>query len=113
MSELAAWSYTSTATHWPRTGRDDWSGALTFGPPVTFACDYTAEAKRMTDARGVEFTSMQTLHTEKDDVVQGDMVLIGVHTEQNPITAGAQEVRVVKRFADTFNGAADDFALVT
>ena len=112
MSSLARWSHTSTATHWPKTGFDDWTGATTYGAPVTFACDYSAESVRMTDAQGIEFTSRQIIHTERATIVQGDMVLIGVHAG-DPITAKAFEVRAVTRFADTFENLADDFKVAT
>jgi len=113
MSQAAAWSYTHKATHWPMTGRDDWTGVVTFGPPVTFDCDYKAESVRMTDTKGVEFTSRQIIYTEKADIVQGDRVLIGEFTEASPLSAGAFEVRAVTRFADTFDGLADDFQVAT
>lgn len=112
MSSLAAWSYTSTATHWPKTGRDDWSGATTYGQPVTFSCDYSAESVRMTDAQGVEFTTRQIIHTERATITQGDMVLIGRHTG-DPIAAKALEVRAVTRYADTFEQLADDYKVAS
>lgn len=112
MSAAASWSYTSQATHWPLTGVDDWTGAKTYGAPVVFACDYSAESVRMTDANGVEFTSRQIIHTERASITQGDMVLIGEHSG-DPLTAGAFEVRAVTRFADTFDGLADDFKVAT
>jgi hypothetical protein len=113
MSAAASWSYTSKATHWPLTGRDDWTGAKTFGAPVTFACDYSAESVRMTDDKGVEFTSRQILHTERSSIKQGDMVLIGESAAADPVAAGAFEVRSVTRYADTFNLQADDFRVAT
>lgn len=112
MSAAASWSYTSKATHWPLTGFDDWTGAKTYGAPVVFACDYSTESARMTDAKGVEFTSRQILHTERAGIVQGDMVLIGEHAG-NPIAAKAHEVRAVTRLADTFDGQADDWKIAT
>lgn len=112
MSAAAAWSYTSTATHWSLTGYDDWTGAKTYSAPVTFACDYTAESKRMTDSSGIEFTSRQVIYTERSTFVQGDMVMIGVHTG-DPVTAGAFEVRSISQYADTFDGLADDYKVVT
>lgn len=112
MSAASAWSLTSKATHWPLTGRDDWSGAKTYGAPVVFSCDYSAESVRMTDAKGVEFTSRQIIHTERASIRQGDMVLIGEHTG-TPAAAGAFEVRAVTRFADTFDGLADDWKVAT
>jgi len=113
MSSAASWSYTARATLWPWLGRDDWSRVETFGPPQAFDCDYTAESKRMTDAKGVEFTTRQMIYTERADIKQGDRVLIGESAEASPITAGALEVRVVTRYGDTFDRAADDFLVVT
>lgn len=112
MSAAAAWSHTSKATHWPLTGFDDWTAAKTYGAPVVFACDYSAESVRMTDAQGVEFTSRQIIHTERASIVQGDMVLIGEHTGDS-LTAKAFEVRAVTRFADTFNNEADDYKIAS
>lgn len=112
MSAVAAWSYTSKATHWPLNGSDDWTGAKTYGPPVVFACDYSAESKRMTDANGIEFTTRQIIYTERDNIAQGDMVLIGEHVT-DPVTSKAFEVRMVTRDADTFEQLADDFTVAT
>lgn len=115
MSAAASWSYTSTATLWPRYERDEWTGAVTYGEPITFACDYSAESVRMTDAKGIEFTTRQIIHTERADIKQGDMVLIGEDGRGwlDPVAAGAFEVRAVSRFADTFDQVADDFKVVT
>lgn len=112
MSSLASWSYTAKATHWPLIAVNDWSRVATFGPPSVFDCDYKAEAKRMTNAKGVEFTSSQVIYTERADIKPGDRVLIGDHAG-DPIAAGAWEVRAVKRDADTFNRAADDMQVIT
>lgn len=113
MSSLARWSFTSTATHWPCTGRDSWSGVATFGDPVTFLCDYKAESKQVTDSKGVEFTSSQILYTEHSGIKPGDRVLIGSHSGLTPLEAGAWEVRAVKRYADTFDGMTEDVEVVT
>lgn len=112
MSAAASWSYTSKATHWPLTGFDDWTGSKTYGAPVVFACDYSAESVRMTDAQGVEFTSRQIVYTERDSFKQGDMVLIGEWTG-DPLTAKAFEVRAITRDADTFDQLADDYKVAT
>lgn len=113
MSAAASWSYTATATLWPLLGRDDWTGAITYGPPQVLACDYTAEAVRMTDAKGIEFVSRQHIFTERADIKQGDMILIGESTSQSPVTAGAFEVRAVTRWADTLDRVADDYRVST
>jgi glutaredoxin len=113
MSAAANWSYTARATLWPWLGRDDWSGVETFGPPQAIDCDYSAESKRMTDAKGVEFVTRQILYTERADIKQGDRVLIGESAVVSPIDAGALEVRAVKRDADTFDRVADDYQVMT
>lgn len=113
MSSAANWSYTAVATLWPWLGRDDWSNVETFGPPEQFACDYSAEAKRVTDSKGVEFVTRQIIYTERADIKQGDRVLIGVSVAPEPIAAGALEVRAITRDADTFERKADDFVVMT
>jgi len=114
MSSIASWSYTATATHWPVTGIDDWTRKATFGAPVTFPCDYTAQATKMTDDRGEEFVSRNILFTERSSIKRGDWVLIGASTAADPTTvADAMEVRSVARFADTFERSADDWKVAT
>ncbi|OGB70470.1 MAG: hypothetical protein A2486_07310 [Burkholderiales bacterium RIFOXYC12_FULL_65_23] len=113
MSASAAWSYTSTATHWAQAGHGDWDGTKTWAAPVAFACDYKAEAKTMTDAAGKEFVARQVLYTERSAIQPGDMVLIGAHSGTDPVAAGAAEVRSVTRYADTFDLAADDYMVAT
>ncbi len=113
MSAVASWSYTSKATVWPLLSRADWAGTRAFGAPQAFACDYKAESQRLTDDRGIEFVSRQQVYTERSDLKQGDMLLIGSSTVADPIVAGASEIRRVARFADTFDGKADDYMAAT
>lgn len=113
MSAAAAWSYTAKATVWPLLSRADWSGVKAWGAPVTFDCDYSAESVRLTDDRGIEFTTRALFFTERADVKQGDMVLIGVSALADPVAAGAFEVRAVNRWGDTLDRAADDFRIAT
>lgn len=113
MSSSAAWSFTSKATHWPLLSRSDWDGTRTFGPPVVFACDYSAEATTAMGADGREFVTKQILFTERASINRGDFVLIGISTNADPIAAGADEVRAVTRYADTFGNVADDFKVAT
>jgi len=113
MSAAASWSYTATATLWPFLSRDDRTGKATFGPPIPIACDYQAKADRKTDARGVEFVTRQLIYTERSDIKQQDRILIGASDQVDPIAAGALEVRLVQRYADTFDRLADDFEVST
>lgn len=114
MSAAARWSYTAKATLWPWLGRDDWSGVESFGPPALIDCDYSAKAERRTDGRGIEFVTRQLIYTERADIKQQDRILIGDHSDStDPIAAGAFEVRLVQRYADTFDRRADDFEVST
>lgn len=113
MSAASSWSYTAKATVWPRNARADWSGVSSYGAPEVFDCDYTAESQRMTDAKGIEFTTRQIVFTEREDIKQGDMLLIGESVLADPKAAGAFEVRLVGRFADTFDRLHDDYRVVT
>lgn len=113
MSAAASWSYTSKATLWARQVRDDWTGQAGYAAPVQIACDYTAESLRVSDAKGIEFTTKQIIFTERADIKQGDMILIGVSALADPIAAGAMEVRAVTRYADTFDQVADDYRVMT
>jgi len=113
MSAAAAWSYTATATLWVLLGRDDWTGAVTYGPPQAVPCDYSAKAERRTDALGVEFTTRQIIYTERADIKRGDRIVIGASASLDPVAAGAAEVRSVQRYADTFDRLADDYEVAT
>mgnify|MGYP000399727695 CR=1 FL=1 len=114
MSAAASWSYTATATHWARASRDGWSGQMTFAAPVSVPCDYKSEARRMTDAAGVEFVSRHVLYTERSNIKRGDYVLIGASAATDPTTVqGAEEVKAVTRHADTFDRVADDYQVAT
>jgi len=113
MSAAASWSYTAKATIWPAQARaSDWDGSAAFGPPVVIDCDYSSEAKVMRDAKGEEFVSALSVFTEHAGQA-GDMLALGDHgSTPNPVAA-ARAVRVVQRFGDTFQRAADDYTLVT
>ncbi len=113
MSAASRFSYTSQATYWPRIGFNDWTRVVTYGPPVVIACDYSAESVRLTDADGVEFTTRQIVFTEESAIKQGDMLVIGASDLASPQAAGAFEVRMVTRYADTFDQLADDYKVVT
>lgn len=112
MSSLARWSLTSKATHWPVLSVDGWSRLPVYGSPVVFACDYMAQAKRVTDSKGVEFTSSQVIYCERPEIKPGDMVAIGEHSG-TPADAQAWMVKAVKVYADTFEGLAEDVEVIT
>lgn len=115
MSKAAKWSLQSKATVWSLTGRNDWDGGLSFAAPVLVNCDYRASGERLTDAKGVEFISRLRIFTEFASAKQGDYIAIGDHSASIlPIgVSDAAEVRLVRRFSDTFDRLADDFEIVT
>jgi hypothetical protein len=110
MSNTAAWSLTSEATHWPATGRSDWDGARTFGPPVVFACDYKRE-RRVARRGDRERVVTLTIYTERAGIAEGDRVLIGASSAADPIAAGAVEVLGVAETPDTLDGGLSDFEI--
>lgn len=112
MSAVSSWANTAKATVWPLVGLDPWTQRPTYGAPQVFGCDYSAESKRETDATGIEFVAKQTIYTELSTIKQGDRVLIGASVATDPLAAGAIEVRMVRRDADTFDRKADDYRVV-
>lgn len=114
MSAAANWSHTATATLWPWLGRDDWSGAETFGTPQLIACDYAVKAERRTDDLGVEFVTRMVVYTERAGIKRSDRILLGDHLAQaNPLAVGALQVRAVHVSADVFDRHADDVEVLT
>lgn len=113
MSAAASWANTAKATHWARLGRDDWTGAQGWAAPVVFACDYGAKSVPMTDVGGQAFISRQQLYTEYPSVNGGDMVLLGEHTNPDPVAESAWLVRSVTRWGDTFDRVADDYLVAS
>lgn len=113
ISSVAKWAYTARATVWPFIEAADWGGVKTFGPPEYFDCGYASKSERMTDSKGVEFSCKQVVYTERADIKQQDMLLIGEIDLLDPIAAGAVEVRVVTRDQDVFEGVADDYTVWT
>jgi len=111
MSSLSAWSLTHTVTYWPITGRGEWDGLPTFGGPVSVPCDYKADTRTPMDAMGNEFVSRLTIYTEADIPIGSRVVLRDDALPSPP--DDAQEVRAVVRYADTFEGLADDFEVLT
>lgn len=114
MSAAARWAYTSKATLWPRAAQGDgWGAGTTWARPVVIDCDYSSEAKTMRDAKGDEFMVALQVFTEHAGTKQGDMLAIGDHGSSAAPVADAREVRAIERHADTFDGQADDYTLIT
>jgi hypothetical protein len=68
----------------------------------------------MRSASGEEFTSKLLIYTSLPGVKQGDMVKIGASGVADPFAAGAEEVRAVRTWADTFRAeGAPDFRIAT
>lgn len=118
MSSLARWSYTAKATIWRVEGENEY-GTKTFHPPEVISCDYGLDTKTAgllsigISGIGSEFSISNTFWTEYADASQGDFIIIGESSELDPIKAGANEIKHITRYADTFERQADDYALMT
>jgi len=104
MSSIANWSYTSTATIWPKGAQDEF-GDFSWGEPYTVKASWMRGGKdKYTDNHGIEFTPTITVWTELVDVASGDvaatpangdMIATGTHTNATPV-ATAYAVRAVR-----------------
>lgn len=114
MSSAANWSYTAKATVWRRLpGKDEYGDPNGYAAPEIILCDYEGGLSRRIGSIGAEIVVKNTVWTEFALAATGDYLLIGVSTEADPVVAGADEVRQVIRYADTFERVADDYAILT
>lgn len=120
MSSAANWSYTAQATIWLNLGKDEYGDPLGYSAPEVILCDYEGGlSKRISGVSaslgdlGSEIVIKNTFWTEESQAAAGDYLLIGVSTEADPTVAGADEVKQVIRYADTFERTADDYAIIT
>lgn len=114
MSSVANWSYTATATIWRKLeGNDEYGDPLGYAEPEQILCDYEGGLSKKLASLGAEIVVKNTVWTEFALAAAGDYLLIGVSTESDPVVAGADEVRQVIRYADTFERVADDYAILT
>ncbi len=116
MSSVANWSYTAKATIWRKGagGKDENGDPINgYAAPVIILVDYEGGLSKSIGSLGAEIVVKNTVWTEFMLAAAGDYLLIGVSTEADPVVAGADEVRQVIRYADTFERLADDFAILT
>ncbi|MFL0339263.1 hypothetical protein [Enterobacter ludwigii] len=114
MSSVANWSYTATATIWRKLeGNDEYGDPMGYAEPEQILCDYEGGLSKKLASPGAEIVVKNTVWTEFALAAAGDYLLIGVSTEADPVVAGADEVRQVIRYADTFERLADDYAILT
>ncbi|EPG6560345.1 hypothetical protein PQM29_001405 [Morganella morganii] len=111
MSSVANWAYTSWATLWQSAGKDKY-GKPTFSDPVHFLCGYGSELKAGKIDIGSEITIKLVFWTEYADAKKGDFIAIGKHSG-DPVSAGADEIKFIKRDEDVFEHIADDYTLIT
>jgi hypothetical protein len=113
VSSVANWSYTATATIWRKLeGNDEYGDPLGYAEPEQILCDYEGGLEALASL-GAEIVVKNTVWTEFALAAAGDYLLIGESTDADPVSAGADEVRQVIRYADTFYRLADDFAIIT
>lgn len=116
MSELARWSYTAKATIWRKLAgaKDEYGDPVNgYSAPKVIMCDYQGGLSKRLAGLGAEIVVKNTVWTEYELASAGDYLLIGESIEPDPVSAGADEVRQVVRYADTFERLADDFAILT
>lgn len=114
MSSVARWSYSATATIWRKLeGNYEYGDPLGYAPPEQILVDYEGGLSKRIGSLGSEIVVKNTVWTEFALANAGDYLLIGISTEPDPVVAGADEVRQVIRYADTFYRTADDFAIIT
>lgn len=112
MSSAANWAYTAIATIWRVSGENEY-GTKTFHPPEFIYCDYGLDSATRLGDIGTGFVIKNSFWTEYALASEGDFILIGKFTELDPIEAGADEIKHIIRYADTFERLADDYALIT
>lgn len=116
MSSVANWSYTAKATIWRKLsgGKDENGDPINgYAAPVIIMVDYEGGLSKRIGSLGAEIVVKNTIWTEYALANAGDYLLIGESTDADPVSAGADEVRQVIRYADTFYRLADDFAIIT
>lgn len=114
MSSISSWSYTATATIWRKLeGADEYGDPLGYAEPEQIMVDYEGGLSKRIGSLGAEIVVKNTIWSEFSLAEAGDYLLIGVSTEADPVVAGADEVRQVIRYADTFERVADDYAILT
>jgi hypothetical protein len=113
MSSVANWSYTAVATVWKSLGISESGDSLGYSAPIQIMCDYEGGLSKRIGSLGAEIVVKNTVWTEFALAAAGDCLLIGASTEADPVVAGADEVRQVIRYADTFERVADDYAILT
>ncbi|MCU6669914.1 hypothetical protein M8013_14295 [Enterobacteriaceae bacterium H4N4] len=113
MSSIANWSYTAKAIIWRNLGKDEYGDPLGYSAPEVIMCDYEGGLSKRIGSLGAEIVVKNTVWTEFSLANSGDYLLIGESTDADPVAAGADEVRQVIRYADTFERVADDFAILT
>lgn len=113
MSSVANWSYTAVATVWKSLGISESGDNLGYSAPVAILCDYEGGLSKRIGSLGAEIVVKNTIWTEFTGAAAGDYILIGTSSDADPLNAGADEVRQVIRYADTFERIADDYAILT
>ncbi|APH28089.1 hypothetical protein LSC12_003477 [Salmonella enterica] len=116
MSATANWSYTAKATIWRKQAgsNDEYGDPISgYAAPEAIMVDYEGGLSKRIASIGEEIVVKNTVWSEYSLAAAGDYLLIGESTSADPVAAGADEVRQVIRYADTFDRVADDYALIT
>ena len=119
MSDMAAWSYTSTLTVWQITGVDKYSQP-SFAAPVTLMGTWKQGGDVQTDADGRQFVPTSSYYFEAAEgsstiPKRGSYIKVGNHTAvANPLTANAELVKKVEGYdTSMFNAGLPDWVVYT
>ncbi|MFP1749188.1 hypothetical protein [Lonsdalea quercina] len=113
MSSVANWSYTAKATIWKSLGISEAGDPLGFSEPLIIMCEYQGGLSKRVGDIGSERVVKNTIWSEYGLADTGDYILIGESSNPDPLDAGADEVMQSIRYADTFERATDDYAILT
>lgn len=76
-------------------------------------CDYIGGLSTKLGSMGKEIVVKNTFFTAYALAEEGDYILIGTSTEEDPLNTKADEVRASTQWNDTLEGLEDDWAIIT
>ena len=117
MAFMSAWYFTDTATVYPRSASDDWSGAVTYGAPYTIQCGHEGIARQSRDNNQAntasEFITKDIYYTGDTRPKYLDRIALGDTTAQAWDAVNAVEIRNIGRHGMSALGYEDEYDLET